>query len=115
MPNHLPEVREEMRACSPEVEVIRRGQADRYSVIDALPPSGCVGVELGVAGGGFSAAMVRTERFAKFYGVDAYTGGHSANEYKSKAQRSRASLQSALAAGSAYLAGEQMPERPADV
>jgi SAM-dependent methyltransferase len=82
MPDHLPEVREEMRACSPRVEVIRRHQADRYSVVEALPASGCAGVELGVAGGGFSAAMVRSGRFAKFYGVDSYTGGHSANEYK---------------------------------
>jgi SAM-dependent methyltransferase len=82
MPNHLPEVREEMRACSPKVGILRRPEADRFSVVESLRPNGCVGIELGVAGGGFSAAMVRTERFAKFFGVDAYSGGHSANEYK---------------------------------
>lgn len=82
MSHHLPEVAEEIRHRLPKVPVQRHSDAERWSVVAALAPSGNVGIELGVAGGGFSARMVRSGRFTRFYGVDAYTGGHSVKEYK---------------------------------
>jgi len=86
LPHHLPEVLEEALARMPKVAARRRPEAERWSVIDALRASGNVGIELGVAGGGFSARMVQTGRFSRFYGVDAYTGGHGVKEYKAALQ-----------------------------
>ena len=55
---------------------------DRFAVIDRLPPTGNVGIELGVAAGSFSARMVQSGRFARFVGVDVYADGHNTAEYK---------------------------------
>ncbi len=79
---HLPEIISEARASAPKVPVTRRAGTSRWNVIDALPPTGNVGIELGVAAGSFSARMVKSGRFAQFYGVDAYIDGHSVREYK---------------------------------
>ena len=66
----------------PRVPVTRLTGTERWNVIDPLPASGSIGIELGVAAGSFSARMVQSGRFARFYGVDAYSDGHSAREYK---------------------------------
>lgn len=79
---HLPEIVAEAQERMPKVPVQRLPGANRWNVIDALPPSGSVGIELGVAAGSFSARMVRSGRFRQFYGVDAYIDGHSTQEYK---------------------------------
>lgn len=44
--------------------------------------SGNVGIELGVAAGSFSAAMVASGRFGRFFGVDIYGDSHDVNEMK---------------------------------
>jgi len=54
----------------------------RWNVIDPLPASGNLGIELGVAAGSFSARMVQSGRFRLFYGVDVYGDGHNTLEYK---------------------------------
>lgn len=79
---HLPEVIAQARELTPSVAVQRRADAGRWTVIDALPPGGNVGIELGVAAGSFSARMVQSGRFSRFYGVDAYIDGHGVREYK---------------------------------
>jgi Methyltransferase domain len=79
---HSRDLRRRARKLIPEVPVIHHPGADRFSVIDPLPLHGNVGIELGVAAGSFSARMVASGRFARFYGVDAYADGHSAAEYK---------------------------------
>lgn len=79
---HLPEVVAEAQARTPVVPVQRHPNSGRETVIDPLPPGGNVGVELGVAAGSFSARMVKSGRFARFCGVDAYTDGHGIREYK---------------------------------
>lgn len=79
---HLPEVIAEAAARTPAVPVTRRPGTHRWNVIDPLPARGNIGIELGVAAGSFSARMVQSGRFARFYGVDAYSDGHSAREYK---------------------------------
>lgn len=40
------------------------------------------GVELGVAGGGFSARMVSSGKFDTFFGIDMYADTHDVNQYK---------------------------------
>jgi Methyltransferase domain len=79
---HLPEVVAVARDLTPDVPVLRRPGTARWNVIDALAPSGNVGVELGVAAGSFSARMVQSGRFRAFFGVDAYTDGHGVLEYQ---------------------------------
>jgi hypothetical protein len=79
---HLPEVIAEARDRTPAVPLHRTPGTARWNVIDPLPSAGNVGIELGVAAGSFSARMVQSGRFRQFYGVDAYSDGHSAREYK---------------------------------
>ncbi|HMO07162.1 MAG TPA: class I SAM-dependent methyltransferase [Paracoccaceae bacterium] len=55
---------------------------DRLDVTGPLPGAGCVGIELGVAAGGFSARLMATGRFRHLYGVDAYADGHGIREYR---------------------------------
>ncbi|MGL4319250.1 MAG: class I SAM-dependent methyltransferase [Paracoccaceae bacterium] len=54
----------------------------RWNVIDDLPATGNLGIELGVAAGSFSARMVASGKFARFWGVDMYADNHNINEYK---------------------------------
>jgi hypothetical protein len=71
--------RREMPAITPQVVP----GTTRFDVIAPLAGEGLVGIELGVAAGSFSARMVRSGRFALFFGVDAYAGdGHGVAEYR---------------------------------
>lgn len=54
----------------------------RWNVIDPLPETGNLGIELGVAAGSFSTRMLQSGKFARFWGVDAYSDGHNIREYK---------------------------------
>jgi len=54
----------------------------RYNVIDSLQGNENIGIELGVAEGGFSKKMVDSGKFSDFYGVDMYADTHDTNEYK---------------------------------
>ena len=78
---------------SPEVKALARRQirtvplqhlpgTHRWNVTDPLPPTGNIGIELGVAAGSFSARMVASGRFAQFWGVDAYADRHNVAQYK---------------------------------
>lgn len=40
-----------------------------------------IGIELGVASGEFSKAILRSRKFKKVYGVDSYSDHHDSNEY----------------------------------
>lgn len=78
----LPESAAEALRLMPSVPISRRSDASRWNVIDPLPATGSIGIELGVAAGSFSARMVQSGRFRLFYGVDAYSDGHGVREYK---------------------------------
>ena len=55
----------------------------RHDVLKLLDKeTDCVGVELGVAAGGFSARMVNSGRFSTFFGVDMYADTHTTEQYK---------------------------------
>lgn len=55
----------------------------RHEVLRLLDkPDGAVGVELGVAAGGFSKRMVESGRFKRFFGVDMYADSHDTAQYK---------------------------------
>ena len=64
---------------TPTIEIIIIPGAYRYNVIDSLKGSKNIGIELGVAEGGFSKKMVDSGKFSDFYGVDMYA---DTNEYK---------------------------------
>ena len=66
---------------APVVPVVHAGRA-RWSVADALPAQGNIGIELGVAAGGFAARMVASGRFDHYFGVDVYGDLHNTREYK---------------------------------
>lgn len=55
---------------------------DRFSIVQYLSGNSNVGIELGVAAGGFSANMVASGKFSKFFGVDVYADHHNLEEYK---------------------------------
>lgn len=67
---------------TPNLQVEGRSGWLRYDVVKELHGSGNIGIELGVAAGGFSRKMLDSEKFERFYGVDAYGGGqHNTQEY----------------------------------
>lgn len=70
------------RQATPQVEVEVVPGSYRWNVIDALPASGNIGIELGVAAGSFSRRMVDSGKFRTFFGVDAYSDGHDVRQYK---------------------------------
>lgn len=60
----------------------------RHDVLRLLDKkSGCIGVELGVAAGGYSKRMVESGRFDVFFGVDMYADGHDIIQYKQALRR----------------------------
>lgn len=79
---HSPEVKAEARRLTRPVPVTRLPGTRRWNVVDPLPATGNIGIELGVAAGSFSAQMVQSGRFARFWGVDSYADGHNIREYK---------------------------------
>ncbi|MDQ2090473.1 class I SAM-dependent methyltransferase [Marimonas arenosa] len=57
--------------------------ARRHDILRLLGDrTGLVGVELGVAGGGFSKRMVDSGKFETFFGVDMYADTHDVDQYK---------------------------------
>lgn len=54
----------------------------RWNVIDALQGTQNLGIELGVAAGGFSKRMLDSGRFSRFWGVDAYGDHHDIVQYR---------------------------------
>jgi SAM-dependent methyltransferase len=77
-----PEVKAEARLRTRAVPVKVVTGTHRWNVVDGLPATGNVGIELGVAGGSFSARMVKSGRFRQFWGVDSYADAHNVKEYK---------------------------------
>lgn len=54
---------------------------DRFSIAQLLDGADNVGIELGVAAGGYSARLVQSGKFAKLFGVDMYADHHDQKEY----------------------------------
>ena len=54
----------------------------RWNVVDGLQGSQNLGIELGVAGGGFSKRLLDSGRFRRFWGVDAYSDHHDVAQYR---------------------------------
>jgi|TARA_B100001964_G_scaffold18338_2_gene18798 hypothetical protein len=55
---------------------------DRYEIVKNLKGINNIGVELGVAEGGFSYKMMETKKFKYFFGIDSYDiFQHNENEY----------------------------------
>jgi hypothetical protein len=66
----------------PAVQVDIVPGTERFDVINSLPEQKNIGIELGVAAGSFSARMMQSGRFKRFYGVDIYGDTHDIGEYK---------------------------------
>jgi hypothetical protein len=54
----------------------------RWNVVDGLRGQDNLGIELGVAGGGFSKRMMDSGRFRRFWGVDAYSDHHDVAQFR---------------------------------
>lgn len=80
------ELRTIAEASMPAVSVKINEGSFRWNVIDSLPEKRNRGIELGVAGGSFSARMMDSGKFRRFYGVDLYGDGHNITEYKKALQ-----------------------------
>ena len=66
----------------PDIEPVIKPGTSRWNVIDGLQGQDNLGIELGVAGGGFSRRMMESGRFRRFWGVDAYSDHHDVREYR---------------------------------
>lgn len=65
------------------MQKIKRNQWQRGDIVKLVgDKTGLVGVELGVAAGGFSKRMVDSGVFRHFFGVDRYWESHTVDEYK---------------------------------
>ncbi len=67
---------------TPNVDLVIIKDTFRHNVIDSLNGGNNIGIELGVAQGGFSKRMVDSKKFNRFYGVDSYSDTHDTDEYK---------------------------------
>ena len=79
---HKDQLREIAASQMPEVTPELVYGSSRWNVIDDLPVLGNLGIELGVAAGSFSAKMMASGKFARFWGVDMYADSHNIHEYK---------------------------------
>ena len=61
-------------------------EMDRFSIVDLLEGRENIGIELGVAAGGFSSRMIQSGKFRKAFGVDLYSDHHDQKEYMTALQ-----------------------------
>jgi hypothetical protein len=66
-------------------QVVRR--THRHDVIRTLAGVNNIGIELGVAQGVFAERMLRSGKFARYFGVDRYGDRHDTQEYKATLKR----------------------------
>jgi hypothetical protein len=66
---------------TPKVTLIEHKNYHRHDVLEFLIDEGCIGIELGVAGGHYSDRMMKSGKFDRFYGVDLYEDHHNTSEY----------------------------------
>ncbi len=64
------------------MKIVTKQDWKRDDVLNLLEGDKNVGVELGVAEGGYSKRMVDSGKFLRFFGVDMYADMHDTNEYK---------------------------------
>ena len=74
-------VRKEAVKNTPHVEIIKHQDWFRHDVISELVSKENIGIELGVAEGGFAKRMISSGKFRKFFGVDQYGDIHDTREY----------------------------------
>lgn len=67
---------------TPEVEVIKKDDWFRHTIVSELKGNNNKGIELGVAIGIYSKRMLNSDKFNRFYGVDIYGDTHDVDEYK---------------------------------
>ena len=53
----------------------------RFNVANFIQKDNLIGIELGVAKGGFSKKMLESNKFKLYYGVDKYSDHHDSKEY----------------------------------
>lgn len=67
---------------TPQVTIKVHDNFSRYDVVSELVSNNNIGIELGVASGGYSSKMVNSGKFSSFFGVDLYSDTHDTEEYK---------------------------------
>lgn len=85
---HSSELPPGIAAEIPTVPIQLEAGATRHDVIRRLAGVDNIGIELGVAGGGFSERMVASGKFRHFFGVDLYGDSiHTTAQYKEALRR----------------------------
>jgi hypothetical protein len=64
------------------MQIIKKEDWQRDDILKLLDVDNAIGIELGVAEGGYSKRMVESKKFKKFFGVDRYSDMHDTEEYK---------------------------------
>lgn len=66
-----------------ELKIRKLDGRSRFDLLELLDEkTGLIGIELGVAAGDYSAKMVASEKFHRFFGVDMYADTHDTEQYK---------------------------------
>ena len=66
---------------TPKVNLNGRKKMLRHHIVNLLNGNKNIGIELGVAKGGYSKRMINSKKFSHFYGVDAYSDKHDTAQY----------------------------------
>jgi hypothetical protein len=74
-------------ARMPKIDAQVVGGTHRHEVIRTLAGANNIGIELGVAQGVFAERMLRSGKFARYFGVDCYGDPWGTPEYKAALKR----------------------------
>jgi hypothetical protein len=74
-------------ARMPKIDAQVVSGTHRHEVIRTLTGANNIGIELGVAQGVFAERMLRSGKFARYFGVDRYSDLHDTQEYKAALKR----------------------------
>jgi hypothetical protein len=74
-------------ARMPKIDAQVVSGTHRHDVIRTLTGANNIGIELGVAPGVFAERMLRSGKFARYFGVDRYSDLHDTQEYKAALKR----------------------------
>ena len=66
---------------TPKVNLNGKKNMLRHHIVDLLNGKKNIGVELGVAKGGYSKRMIDSKKFSHFFGIDAYSDKHDTAQY----------------------------------
>ncbi len=79
---HSDELKEYAKSQTPEIATTVHDNWHRHDITQPLSGGDNIGIELGVAAGGFARRLLDSNKFSHLYGVDIYGDLHNTFEYK---------------------------------